>query len=71
MGTLNPENKLYLQLHQKHHGQQVRGGDSTPLLHSGETPLEALHPALGLPAQGRYGPAQEGWENDQKAEASL
>jgi len=34
----SPEGQLYPGLHQKQRGQQVEGGDSAPLLRSGETP---------------------------------
>jgi len=34
-------------MHQKQHGQQVKGGDSAPLLRSGEIPPGVLCPALG------------------------
>jgi len=33
----SPEGQLYPGLDQENHGQQVEGGDSVPLLHSGET----------------------------------
>ena len=45
----SPESQLYLGLHQKKCGQQVEGGDSALLLHSGETPPAVLCPALGPP----------------------
>jgi len=34
----NPEDQPYAGLHQEKRGQQVKGGDSAPLLRSGETP---------------------------------
>jgi len=43
-------------------GQQVMGGDSAPLLRSGETLPGVLHPALELPAQHRHGPLGVGPE---------
>jgi len=47
---------------QKQHGQQVKGGDSAPLLCSGETPTGVLHPALEPSAQDRHGPVGIGPE---------
>lgn len=38
---------------QKQCGQQVKGGDSVPLLHPGETPPGVGHPPLGSPAAGK------------------
>jgi len=49
-------------LHQKQHGQWVEGGDSAPLLHSGETPPGVLCPALEPLAQERHGPVGVGPE---------
>ncbi|GAB0175845.1 mitochondrial enolase superfamily member 1 [Grus japonensis] len=51
MGVLLDEklNQLYPGLHQKKRDQQVKGGDSPPLLHSCETPPGVLRPALGPP----------------------
>ena len=41
-------------------GQQVKGGDSAPLLRSGETPPAVLRPALPSSAQERHGPVGAG-----------
>jgi len=51
-----PESQPYSGLHQKqcHHG--IEGGDSAPLLCSGETSLGVLHPALEPSAQERHRP---------------
>jgi len=51
MWARSPEGQPYLGLHQEKRGQQVEGGDSAPLLLSGETPSGVLHPALEPPAQ--------------------
>ena len=71
----SPEGQLYPGLHQKKHGQQVKGGDSAPLLHSGETPPGVLHTALDPSAQERDGPVgvglEEGHKDDQRAGAPL
>jgi len=45
-----PINQPYPGLHQKQHGQQVEGGDSSDLLHFRETPPGVLLPALGVPS---------------------
>ena len=59
-------------LHQKKRGQQVEGGDSTPLLRSREIPPGILRSALGLPTEEGHGPAgaspEEGHEDDQGLE---
>ncbi|KAK4826898.1 hypothetical protein QYF61_012253 [Mycteria americana] len=56
MCTCSPESQPYPGLHQKKYGQQVKRGDSAPLLCSGETPPGVLHPALESSAQERHGP---------------
>lgn len=50
----------------KKHGQQIGGENSSPLLHSHETPAGVLHSALGCPAQERYGPVHLGPEKGHK-----
>ncbi|KAK4817941.1 hypothetical protein QYF61_002785 [Mycteria americana] len=66
----SPESQPYPGLHKKKHGQQVKGGDSVPLLCSGETPPGLLHPALEPSAQERHGPVgaclEEGHKNSQR-----
>jgi len=75
MWAHSPEGELYLGLHQKQCGQQVEGGDSAPLLCSGETPPGVLCPTLEPPAQERHGPVgtgpEEGHKDDQRAGAPL
>ena len=44
MCSQSPEGQAYPGLHQKKRGQQGKGGDSAPLLRSGETPPRVLHP---------------------------
>ena len=43
MCARSPEGQLYPGLHQKQRGQQVKGGDSAPLLHSDDPPPGVLH----------------------------
>jgi len=50
-----PESQLYPGLHPKQRGQQVEGGDSAPLLHSGESPPGVRHPALEPSEQEGHG----------------
>jgi len=50
MGVCSLEDQPYPGLHQEKRGHQVEGGDSDPMLHSGETPPGVLHPALESPA---------------------
>ena len=70
MCTHSPEGQRYPGLHQKKHGQQVEGGDSAPVLCSGETPPEVLCPAWDIPAQAGHGPVgvdpEEGHKNDHR-----
>ena len=70
MWTRSPEGQLYPGLHQEKHGQKVKGGDSAPLLHSGETPPGVLNPALQPSSQEKHGSVGAGpgesHKNDQK-----
>jgi len=51
----SPEGQLHPGLHPQQCGQQLKGGDSAPLLRSGETPPGVLCPALEPSAQDRPG----------------
>jgi len=66
----SPEGQPYPGLHQKQRGQQGKGGDSAPLLHSGVTPPGVLRPAPEPSAQARHRPdgvcPKEGHKNYQK-----
>ena len=66
MCTCSPESQLNHGLHLKQHGQQVEGGDSAPLLCSGETAPGVLRPALEPSAQKRHGPVGAGPEEATK-----
>ncbi|PKU43063.1 rna-directed dna polymerase from mobile element jockey-like [Limosa lapponica baueri] len=71
----SPESQLHPGLHQRKHGQQVAGGDSTPLLCSRKTPLGVMCPALESSTQEGHrpigtGPA-EGHEDDRRAGGPL
>jgi len=50
----------------KEHGQQGEGGDSAPLLRSGETPPGVLCPALESPAQEAHGAVGAGPDEGHK-----
>jgi len=66
MCACSPEGQLYPGMHSQQHGQQGEGGDSAPLLHSGETPPGVLCPALEPPAQDRHGAVGAGPEEATK-----
>ena len=55
----SPESQLYPGLHQEKNGQQVEGGNSVTVLHSGEIPPGVLCPALESPAQEGHGAVAE------------
>jgi len=73
--THSPEGQLYPGLHQEKCGQEVEGGDSAPLLCSGETPPGVLRPALEPPAQEGHGAVgggpEKGHKNNPRAGAPL
>jgi len=58
--------QMYPGLHQKNCGQQGEGGDSVPLLCSGEISRGVLHPALEPSAQKRHGAVGVGPEEATK-----
>ena len=62
MCACSPESQPYPVLHQKQHGQQVKGGDSAPLLRSGDRPPRVLCPTLQPSAQEGHGPVGVGPE---------
>jgi len=62
MCICSPEGQPQPGLHKKKHDQQVKGGDSAPLLRSDDTPLGVLCPALEPSAQERHGSVGAGPE---------
>ena len=74
MCTQSPEGQLCPGLHQENRGQQVKGGDSAPLLCTCETP-GVLRPALEPSAQERHGALgagpEDGHQNGQRHGTSL
>ena len=75
MCARSPEGQPYIALHQKKCDQQVKGGDSDPLLCSGETSSGVLCPALGPSTQEGHEPVgagpEEGHKNYPRAGAPL
>jgi len=76
MCSRSPAGQPYPGPHQEKRGQRVKGGDSAPLLCSGETLPGILHPALECSAREGRGPVgvakpEEGHENDPRAGAPL
>jgi len=71
----SPEGQLYPGLHQEKRGQQGEGGDSAPLLHSGDTSSGVLCPDLEPPVPEGYGAVgvapEEGHKDDPRAGAPL
>jgi len=66
MCTHSPEGQPYPGLHQEKRGQKVEGGDSAPLLLSGEIPPGVLCPALEPSAQEGHGAVGAGPEEATK-----
>jgi len=62
MCARSPEGQLYPGLHQEKRGQQAEGGDSAPLLCSGETTRGELHTALEPAEQESHGAVGAGPE---------
>jgi len=62
----SPEGQLYPGAHPKKTGQQAEGGDSAPLLCSGETLPGVLHPALEPSAQETHRAVGAGPEEDHR-----
>jgi len=66
MCTRSQEGQLYPGLHPQQRGQQGEGGDSAPLLCSGETPPGVLRPALEPSEHEGHGPVGAGPEEATK-----
>jgi len=62
------EGQPYPGLHKKKHGQHVEGGDSAPLLCSGETPPGVLCRALEPSAQESHGSVGAGPEKSHRSD---
>ena len=62
------ESQLYPELHPKKHGQQIKGGDPTSLLCTGEASPGVLRPDVEFSVQEKHGPVsvcpEEGHKND-------
>jgi len=75
MCSHSPESQSYPGLHQKHHGQQGKGGDPVPLLCTGETSPGVLHSDVESSEQEGYGPVgvcpEEGHKNDPRYGTAL
>ena len=71
----SPENQLCPGLHQKKHGQQVKGGDPATLLCGIEASREVQHPSVESSVQKRHGPIgvhpEEGHKNNARNETPL
>jgi len=71
MCACHPEGQPYPGLHPQQCGQQGKGGDSAPLLRTGEIPPGVLRPALEPSAQERHGPVGAGPEKATKTIRAL
>ena len=56
MRPRSSESQPYPGLHQKQSGQQVKRGDPAPLISSGKTSPDILHPDVETSEQDRHGP---------------
>ena len=62
----SPGSQCYPGLHQKKHGQQVKGGDPAPLLCTGVTSPGVLHPDVESSIQERHRSVVAGLEEGHK-----